>query len=343
MTTIPYKYLAEYIWIGGNGELRSKTKVLELNDDVNTMDPNNLPIWNYDGSSTNQAPSNDSEVYIRPCAVYRDPFRNMGDILVLCDTYLPNGKPHPTNTRYGANQLFNQALELQPWFGIEQEFFMISHKTNLPLGFHQDGSAHPQGQYYCSIGTSNCFGRSLAEKSLRNCLRAGLGVTGLNFEVAPGQCEIQVRGVGIRAADELILLRYILQRTSESFNVSIELHPKPVSGDWNGSGCHTNFSTKPMREDENGYQLIQDAIAKLSTKHMEHIAVYGEGNELRLTGKHETSPITEFSYGTANRGCSIRIPNETITNGRGYFEDRRPSSNMDPYLVCSKLFETCCL
>jgi glutamine synthetase len=334
----------EYIWVGGNNELRSKTKVLKktlVND--NTLKPEELPEWNYDGSSTNQATGEDSEVLLKPVAVYNDPFRGENSFFVLCDTWLPNGEPHPTNTRVSAKEIFDKALDKEPWFGMEQEFFVMDVNTNLPLGFPNNGFPNPQGQYYCSVGASNAYGREFFEEALDNCLKAGLPVTGTNFEVCAGQLEIQVCSTGISQGDNLLVTRYILQRTGEKYNLNVDFRAKPVKGDWNGSGCHTNFSTKEMRENENGYELILEAIEKLRVNHKLHIESYGNDNHERLTGLHETAHYSQFSSGVANRGASIRIPRTSEKHGKGYFEDRRPSSSCDPYVVTSLLFKTCCL
>jgi glutamine synthetase len=224
-------------------------------------------------------------------------------------------------------------------FGIEQEFFFMDKDTGLPLGFKKDNTTDKQGKYYCSVGTGNCYGRMIAENVLKNALYCDLNITGLNFEVAPGQCEFQLCDSGIKASDDLLLLRYLLIRTAENYNVGINFHPKPVHGDWNGSGCHTNFSTQSMRK-ENGYDKILEAIYKLKEKHNEHIKIYGKDNHKRLTGYHETASFKKFSYGVADRGSSIRIPRFTHRDKKGYLEDRRPASNMNPYLVTSKIVET---
>lgn len=349
-----------YIWTGGNGELRTKTKVKKISNgdktDLFTYRKNIEELlklklvdeWNYDGSSTGQAPGGDSEVILKPMSVFIDPFQdnkpNMVNLLVLCETYLPNGDPHKTNTRSIANKIFEEGKweDKQPMFGIELEFFVNDIETGYPLGFDKNGKplSGEQGPYYCSIGAGKCYGRDFIDECLNKTLEAELNVTGSNMEVCCGQMEIQICSTGIKAADECLILKYILERVGEKYGYIINYSAKPLKGDWNGSGCHINYSTKDMRE-EGGITIIMDAINKLKEKHDEHIKVYGDDNSERLTGLHETSPITEFTFGVANRGASIRIPRITEANGCGYFEDRRPAASCDLYLATSKIFETC--
>jgi glutamine synthetase len=334
--------MAEYIWIGGNGgDLRGKTKTLTKKP-ASVAD---LPVWNYDGSSTNQAPGKDSEVYLNPVAIYPDPFRRGDNIIVLCETCLPDDKltPIPTNTRRAAKKLFDEAPEEEPWFGIEQEYTLFYQDKTTPFGWPAGGYPGPQGPYYCGAGAENAFGRRIVESHYKACLYAGIKISGVNAEVMAGQWEYQVGPcTGIESGDMLILSRYLMQRVCEDYGVVVSFDPKPIAGDWNGAGCHTNFSTKAMRED-GGYEVIIQAIERLGKKHQEHIQVYGTGNERRLTGAHETAPITKFSYGVAHRGASVRIPRTAKAEGKGYFEDRRPASNIDPYVVTSKIFSTCIL
>ncbi|KAH0725846.1 hypothetical protein KY290_001676 [Solanum tuberosum] len=337
----PYtdKIIAEYIWIGGTGiDVRSKSRTISKP----VKDASELPKWNYDGSSTGQAPGEDSEVILYPQAIFKDPFRGGNNILVICDTYTPAGEPIPTNKRHKAAQIFSdpKVASQVPWFGIEQEYTLLQPNVNWPLGWPVGGYPGPQGPYYCGAGVEKSFGRDISDAHYKACLYAGINISGTNGEVMPGQWEFQVGpSVGIEGGDHIWCARYLLERITEQAGVVLSLDPKPIEGDWNGAGCHTNYSTLSMRE-EGGFEVIKKAILNLSLRHKEHISAYGEGNERRLTGKHETASIDQFSWGVANRGCSIRVGRDTEKEGKGYLEDRRPASNMDPYVVTALLAET---
>ncbi|KAH7330754.1 hypothetical protein KP509_20G000200 [Ceratopteris richardii] len=287
--------IAEYIWIGGSGiDVRSKARTLA----APVIDPKQLPKWNYDGSSTGQAPGEDSEVILHPQAIFKDPFRRGNHILVVCDSYTPAGVPIPTNKRAQAAKVFSDpvVVEEEPWFGLEQEYTLLQKDVNWPLGWPIGGYPGPQGPYYCGTGSEKAYGRDIVNAHYKACLYAGINISGINGEVMPGQWEFQVGpAVGIAAADQLWCARYILERITEIAGVKLSLDPKPIEGDWNGAGCHTNFSTKSMRT-KNGYNVIKKAIEKLRLKHKDHIAAYGEGNERRLTGRHETADINTFSW-----------------------------------------------
>ena len=335
-------HLLEYIWLDAEGNCRSKTKVTNLKSKLS--DIKELSEWNYDGSSTGQAETGSSEVILKPVKFVPDPFRTSNDsFLVLCETYHPDGTPLASNSRHNATKIFEMNSEhSEPMFGLEQEFF-ISRKTCgqlVPVSF-PDNQTVPsaQGDYYCGVGGSNVYGRDLIEQMLQRLLHARIPITGLNAEVAPGQWEFQVCSTGIDAADSLILLRYICNRVLEKQHLYMDIAAKPVQGDWNGSGCHINYSTNLMRA-EGGFKYIEKAIENLSKNHNLHISHYGSDNHMRLTRKHETSSMSDFSYSVAGRHTSIRIPSTTKANMCGYFEDRRPSSSLDPYTCTALLHAT---
>ena len=339
------KYRYEYVWIDADNNLRSKSRIL---NDLH-ININDLPLWNFDGSSTGQAPGIDSEVYLKPIKVYKDPFNNNNDelvnFLVLCETIKADMQtPHETNTRHQLNHLLhdNNVHKQEPQVGFEMEFFMMNPNTGKPLGFPDNGEPPKQGQFYCSNGVQNCFGRKVMNEHYDACLYAGVEIVGVNAEVACGQWEYQVFGDAINACDDAWMSKYILSRVAEKHNVEISWHPKPIKGDCNGSGMHTNFSTLAMRE-KGGLQHILDAMPKLEAKHKEHLEVYGVDNDKRLTGEHETASMDKFSWGYADRGRSIRISKKVEKDGKGYFEDRRPASSCDMYLVAHKLIETVCI
>ncbi|CAG8743428.1 547_t:CDS:2, partial [Funneliformis mosseae] len=271
-----------------------------------------------------------SDILLRPVAIFKDPFRGGDNILVLAECYNNDGTPNRTNYRHSCVKIMSAHSEAKPWFGIEQEYTLFDMDGQV-LGWPKGGFPGPQGPYYCSVGANVAFGRDVVEAHYRACLYSGVNISGVNGEVMPGQWEYQVGPCeGIDMGDHLWVSRYLLQRVAEDFGIVVSFHPKPIKGDWNGAGCHTNYSTEAMRID-GGIKAIHDAIDRMSKRHAEHIAVYGEDNDKRLTGRHETGHISEFSYGVANRGASIRIPRHVAAQGYGYFEDRRPASNIDPY------------
>ena len=333
------RVMAEYIWIDGHkptAKLRSKTKIVDKK--INKV--SELPEWGFDGSSTQQAEGHFSDCLLRPVYFLNDPIRGGDNILVMCEVFNADGSVHDSNKRAALREVAKQHEDQEAWFGIEQEYTFFDGLK--PLGWPDNGFPAPQGGYYCGVGSDEVYGREIVEHHMEACLLAGINMSGINAEVMPGQWEFQVGPSGpLEVSDQLWLSRWLLYRIGEEYGVSATLDPKPVKGDWNGAGAHTNFSTKAMRE-PGGIKVIENACKALESKHDEHIAVYGSDNEERLTGLHETCSIKEFRYGVSDRGASIRIPMGTANDGYGYLEDRRPSANVDPYEVCFMLMRTCC-
>ncbi|KAL6085772.1 hypothetical protein STEG23_027969 [Scotinomys teguina] len=337
------KVQAMYIWVDGTGEgLRCKTRTL----DSEPKCVEELPEWNFDGSSTFQSEGSNSDMYLSPVAMFRDPFRKEPNKLVFCEVFKYNRKPAETNLRHTCKRIMDMVSNQHPWFGMEQEYTLMGTDGH-PFGWPSNGFPGPQGPYYCGVGADKAYGRDIVEAHYRACLYAGVKITGTNAEVMPAQWEFQIGPCeGIHMGDHLWVARFILHRVCEDFGVIATFDPKPIPGNWNGAGCHTNFSTKAMRE-ENGLKYIEEAIEKLSKRHQYHIRAYdpkgGLDNARRLTGFHETSNINDFSAGVANRSASIRIPRTVGQEKRGYFEDRRPSANCDPFAVTEAIVRTCLL
>ena len=323
----------EYIWLDGytTANLRSKIKVLSST----ISDPKNLPIWNFDGSSTQQAPGNNSECLLQPVRIYE---WEEDHYFVLCEVLNSDRTPHSTNHRRALREKQGYISKEKFWWGFEQEYFIT--KEFQPLGFPAGGYPKPQGLYYCGVGANQVQGRELVESHLKKCLNMGIHLTGANAEVAVGQWEYQCFAEDtLKACDDLWVSRYALYKMAEKYNWDIDISPKPVSGDWNGSGCHTNFSNEKMRTEENK-EYFEKILNSFGNRHDEHIKEYGEDNNQRLTGLHETQHIGKFSWGVADRGASIRVPTQVEKdNWKGYLEDRRPASNCDPYKVARLIVE----
>lgn len=326
-------YKAEYIWLDGTKPIaliRSKTKILQKGEKP--------PIWGFDGSSTNQATGDKSDCVLQPVKIVPDTVRGGENVLVLCEVETVDGSPHESNTRAVLRKVEEQYASHEMWFGMEQEYTFF--RGNSPLGWPKDGYPAPQGPYYCSVGANYVFGRSIVEKHMDACLSAGLDVCGINAEVMPGQWEFQIGPIApVELGDQMLLARWLLDRIAEDEGVYVSYQSKPIKGDWNGAGCHTNFSTKKMRDN---YDACVAAAEALGQETQKHIAAYGPGIEERLTGEHETCHYSEYKYGVSDRGASVRIPWHVAKNGKGYIEDRRPNASCDPYKVAAVIVDTVC-
>lgn len=325
----------EYIWLDGNQptqKMRSKTLVVA--DFDGTVE--GAPTWSFDGSSTMQAEGNNSDCLLKPVWICPDPQRKNG-YLVMTEVMNADGTPHSTNARATIDDDDDDF-----WFGFEQEYVLWDLDHHTPLGFPAPGYfPPPQGPFYCSVGAEYIVGRAMVDEHLDACMEAGLNIEGINAEVMKGQWEYQIFAKGSKeSGDQIWVARYLAERVGEKYGVRINLDPKPVQGDWNGSGMHANFSNGVMRD--KGGEAVFTAICEEFSKYVsEHMAVYGEGNEKRLTGLHETQSMDKFSYGVSDRGASIRIPISTVEDGwKGRLEDRRPASNADPYKVAGIIVKT---
>jgi len=329
---------AEYIWLDGTkptAQIRSKTKILEEGQE--------LPVWGFDGSSTNQAEGKASDCVLSPVFSCPDPIRENNNILVLCEVQNVDGAPHKSNTRATCAAIENKFKTHNCWVGLEQEYTLMT-ADNKPYGFDlarkENGDILSQGPYYCAAGAGLAIGRHIVEEHLDACLTAGLKISGVNAEVMPGQWEFQIGPAPtLEGSDHLVVARWLLHRIAEDYSVVVSFDGKPAVGDWNGAGCHTNFSTKRMRE---SYEACIGACEALSKCPEEHVKNYGQGIQQRLTGDHETCSHKDFKYGVSDRGASIRIPWQVEKEGRGYIEDRRPNANCDPYVVTGLLTNTVC-
>ena len=342
---------AEYIWLDGASptqELRSKTRMLHHRDE---RDLDSFPEWSFDGSSTWQALGRSSDCLLKPVFFAKDPVRDGEHYVVLCEVLNSDGSPHPTNRRSGLTEIMKKGAEHDPYIGFEQEYTLFTGDLEKwPMGWPKSGYPAPQGPFYCGVGAGRVYGRDIVEEHSRACEEAGLNIYGVNAEVMLSQWEFQIGYRGedepsdpLTMSDHLWVARYFLHRIAEKHGVSVSFSNKPIKGDWNGAGMHTNFSTRATRDKDKGLDAINEAVKSLEATHSDHIKNYGQGLEDRLTGLHETCHISEFKSGVSNRGASIRIPVATHQKGCGYLEDRRPGANADPYVVSSQLMEAICL
>ncbi|MEJ7683515.1 MAG: glutamine synthetase beta-grasp domain-containing protein [Segetibacter sp.] len=325
----------EYIWLDGykpTQSLRSKTKI----EKDFSGDLKDLPNWSFDGSSTEQAPGGSSDCVLKPVFVTKDPQRKNA-YLVMCEVLSADGTPHPSNGRALIDDDDNDF-----WFGFEQEYFLWDTATNKPLGFPEGGFPGLKALTTAALVLTMHTEEILLKNILMPVLMPVLNVEGINAEVAAGQWEFQIFAKGAKeAGDQIWIGRYLLERIGEKYGVAVNWHCKPLGAlDWNGSGMHANFSNGVLRTA--GSKEVYDKICEAFRPVIkEHIEVYGADNHLRLTGKHETASINDFSFGISDRGASIRIPLATVDRGwKGYLEDRRPNSAADPYKVAGRIIKT---
>lgn len=328
------KIKLEYVWLDGykpEPNLRSKVKIVEYESVKNSFITGNFPMWNFDGSSTLQAETGSSDRLLKPVRHYF--MDTTSTVYVLCEVLNPDGTPHETNIRSKITEGYEDL-----WFGFEQEYFIREEIGGGILGHKRNFLK--QGMYYCGVG-HNVVGRKFVDEHLNMCLNYGINITGINAEVALGQWEYQVFSQGkLKGGDDLWMTRYFLFKLAEEYGYHIELHPKPLQhGEWNGSGLHTNFSTDMMRNqgNEDYFMALFNAF---ESRHEDHIKSYGSQNHLRLTGEYETQSIDKFSWGVSDRGASIRVPQDTAEEWKGYVEDRRPGSNADPYKIISEIVKS---
>ncbi len=341
----------EYIWVDGSHptqNLRSKTRVVSV---APTLEE--IPSWGFDGSSTNQATGDKSDCLLKPVRIFRDPTRK-NSYLVMCEVLQADGTPHPTNKRSLLREVISatRGRAQECLFGLEQEYTLF--KGSRPLGFGEDRRfPAAQGPYYCGVGADEVFGRELVEEHLQACIAAGIKISGINAEVMPGQWEFQVGPLSpLDVGDHLWVARWLLYRLGEKFGIHATLDPKPVPGDWNGAGCHANFSTPEMRSSQIelfhslsagkkfGMDAIEEWCERARHRVPEHLAAYGEGIEMRLTGRHETCRYDQYKWGVSDRTASIRVPLMAKLEGKGYLEDRRPNANACPYQVATVMLKT---
>ena len=342
---------AEYVWLDGAQPTQClRSKMLVLPSPRSTVTLGSFPTWSFDGSSTSQAKGSFSDLFLKPVQFFPDPIRGAGHYIVMSEVYNSDNKtPHPSNQRSKLRRLLEKGADKQEvWIGFEQEYTLF--QNGIPLGWPKEGFPEPQGPFYCGLGCDKVCGRDIVERHLRACLEANIYLCGVNAEVMLGQWEFQIGHRGFEGetadpltiSDQIWVSRWLLLRIAEDFSVTVSFDNKPIKGDWNGAGMHTNFSTNKMRQKNSGINEINKAIEKLSKVHKEHIQVYGDKLGERLTGLHETCNINEFKSGACDRGASIRIPAHVVERGHGYFEDRRPGANADPYVVSSRLIQTIC-
>ena len=335
----------EYVWTDGYESPNLRSKVRYVTMATNPTKASDVPSWSFDGSSTQQADLSDSDLTLSPVKIYNNPFYSgdMRSYLVLCEVQNSKGKPHVSNTRADLRKTTDGIDGFA--IGFEQEYLLINPKTrqpyHWPTGVNDAGEETvmfpaPQGRYYCGTGDF-VKGREFSDEHAEMCIAAGVDIGGTNAEVLLSQWEYQIgHTTPVDACDDLMIARYIAERLGEKYDAAINTVPKPFPGDdWNGSGCHINFSTPTFAAGKADSKYIDELLADVAEDHSDHIRSYGDGNTERLTGKNETPHIDDFEWGKGDRSVAIRIP-----VGDTHLEDRRPGANINPYTAVNSLLKS---
>lgn len=316
------KVQATYIWIDATGEnIRLKDRIL---NEIPKLIAD-IPKWSYAENPPYQTGSS-IEMMLYPRALYRNPFKpGKHDVIVMCDTYQPDGSPFHTNHRHAMQTSVDKTIEQEPIFGIEQKYTLLDEQGQP---FIRPKNELMEGTNYCGVGFNGIYARDLVESHALACLYAGIDFSGTNADEFPLQWRYKIGpSVGIQAADDLWVSRYILVRIAEEFGICVTL--KSIEGDRNQTRAHINYSTAAMRAD-GGIKVIREAIKLLEHEHNEHLKVFDA---------HE-SKIDTFSWDVADRNVSVRVPESVAESEKELLKDRGPPSNMDPYVVCNALLTT---
>lgn len=336
----------EYVWLDGGEHTGMRTKTKYIKSDRN-LDIDDIPEWGFDGSSTNQAEVSNSDMVLKPRKLYMSS-ENPQRGYVLCEVYNTKGNPHISNTRSDLLKIVDKNEDANSiLFGVEQEYIFINPKNQQPYlwptrwdeeeKIEKTMFPGPQGRYYC--GTGNFIrGKDIVREHARRCIDLGLTLTGTNAEVMLSQWEYQLGpNTALDVADDLWMARFLYDQLAEENDFAVEYYPKLFKDNdsWAGTGCHINFSTPTLRDNDDNKRYIDDLLVGISEDHKKHIKVYGIGNENRLTGKNETCHIDTFEWGDSDRTTAIRIP-----HNKNYLEDRRPGGNIDPYEAIASLLDS---
>lgn len=329
----------DYVWLDSNRNLRTKQKIIHFNQDYDEelFTLKNIPEWNYDGSSTGQASiEGNTEIILRPVYITSPAYTSNPEnqtVIAMCDIFDITGKC--LSYRKEAEEYFNRedVLKEDPWFGLEQEFFLFPKEkyNNGTINFNEISNKNE----YCGTNR-NYTERSIISTFVESCNIFGITLSGINSEVSPHQWEFQLFGKGLNVCDQLYVARFILETIVEQQDYIVLYSPK-INETISGSGCHVNFSTLSTRTQHTGYSVIEEYIKRFEENHMKLIDCCSEKNKERLSGKFETARWDRFTWGVGTRNTSIRVPNDTFKNKCGYLEDRRPGSDIDPYLYCKTM------